>query len=579
MGVVYKLKQEVVDYIVNQKKDIPQISCRKLADLVSEKFQVTVSKSSINSILKNSQLSSPVGRRGKADKKEKKFEIPSHQKKRLSETLRKVPPPPSPPKSITQKIIVQSEPVPIEQPPKREEIIKWELSDGMGNFLLKAAEWELSNQPLLAELLRGSVDVRFLANLDALSDVLLFLPLFEIQSPEMLSRYCGRGLWVLNGLDEPVSSKEVVQFIQSFQNTKMLFIKMSNERPQLLSEIRGFKFELQDKTEFSIDAQLFTMWPANVHSAVSAPLKKAITTLSEVFINNIHPAIIEGVFGKEAFAASFYQMLAAFENLSGKKISRIFLLGRQGQEIAKFSAVPDKKRFFITGAWPWHQEFEELLRDDPGRPRYFFNEAFGFGIYYNEMEIRLKLPSVETEENAFPLRVIFLRKELKGRPVAALLSNVSAQDLPAENLVGKYLDRWPSLQEGFLEFLDKTKETEDPQDTILLASGPQASGREEASFGSAELWKNIRILLGDLNHYCQRHFFSKEYGRLDFEEMKESFYSLPGQVVEEDHFLKVTLVPENGFKHLKGLEYALRRVNESDIHNNFGKRLIITIGK
>lgn len=63
MGVVYKLKQEVINFILEEKKAQPNISCRKLTLKIQEKFQTKVSKSSINKIFKNAGLSMPVGRR------------------------------------------------------------------------------------------------------------------------------------------------------------------------------------------------------------------------------------------------------------------------------------------------------------------------------------------------------------------------------------------------------------------------------------------------------------------------------------------------------------------------------------
>ena len=38
MGVVYKLRADIVDFIVQHKRDIPNISCRKLCKIVGEKF-------------------------------------------------------------------------------------------------------------------------------------------------------------------------------------------------------------------------------------------------------------------------------------------------------------------------------------------------------------------------------------------------------------------------------------------------------------------------------------------------------------------------------------------------------------
>lgn len=85
MGVVYKLKDEVRDFILEQKRINPAIGCRTLATLAEDKFQVKLSKSSVNAIIKNAGMSMPVGRRSKevtevTEAKDSKF---------ISETLSK----------------------------------------------------------------------------------------------------------------------------------------------------------------------------------------------------------------------------------------------------------------------------------------------------------------------------------------------------------------------------------------------------------------------------------------------------------------------------------------------------------
>jgi len=75
MGVIHKLKPEVLNFILENKKNNPSLSCRNLEQLVLEKLQVKVSKSSINAIFKENSLSMPIGRRQK--EKKKKFNMPS----------------------------------------------------------------------------------------------------------------------------------------------------------------------------------------------------------------------------------------------------------------------------------------------------------------------------------------------------------------------------------------------------------------------------------------------------------------------------------------------------------------------
>jgi len=74
VGVIHKLKPEVIKFILDNKQANPHLSCRSLTALLLEKLQVEVSKSSINAIFKENNLSMPVGRRQKP--KKKKFNMP-----------------------------------------------------------------------------------------------------------------------------------------------------------------------------------------------------------------------------------------------------------------------------------------------------------------------------------------------------------------------------------------------------------------------------------------------------------------------------------------------------------------------
>jgi len=74
MGIVHKLKLEVRNFIIEQKRLNPSLSCRAFTLLITDKLKVKVSKSSINAIFKENNLSMPVGRRQKL--KKKKFNLP-----------------------------------------------------------------------------------------------------------------------------------------------------------------------------------------------------------------------------------------------------------------------------------------------------------------------------------------------------------------------------------------------------------------------------------------------------------------------------------------------------------------------
>ncbi|MBF0479872.1 MAG: helix-turn-helix domain-containing protein [Candidatus Omnitrophica bacterium] len=87
MGVTYKLKEEVVNFILDVKRDSPDISCRQISSLTADKFKIEISKSSVNSIIHRASLSCSVGRRNLYAKFPKKFEIPEEKKSEITEVF------------------------------------------------------------------------------------------------------------------------------------------------------------------------------------------------------------------------------------------------------------------------------------------------------------------------------------------------------------------------------------------------------------------------------------------------------------------------------------------------------------
>lgn len=73
MGVPYKIDRKVVEFIIKKKAVEPNLGCRHLALLIKEQFGVDISKSSVNSVIKEADLSKRVGRPRKARKPEIRF--------------------------------------------------------------------------------------------------------------------------------------------------------------------------------------------------------------------------------------------------------------------------------------------------------------------------------------------------------------------------------------------------------------------------------------------------------------------------------------------------------------------------
>src|SRR5277367_3649522 len=85
MGVIYKLRDEVVQFIINLRQSNPLYSCRQLAESASQKFGLHLSKSSVHDVLKESGIITPRGRKPKD-----KFAIPQEKKKQIQANLSQI---------------------------------------------------------------------------------------------------------------------------------------------------------------------------------------------------------------------------------------------------------------------------------------------------------------------------------------------------------------------------------------------------------------------------------------------------------------------------------------------------------
>ena len=365
MGVVHKLKIEIVDFIQQQKKDNPALSCRQLKYMINEKFQMQISKSSVNTVIKSAQLSSCVGRRPRAPSLDytpsKKFKIPPYKKKQLFDGLTQFqtkqemkplsadqtfePKPlfhqphkeplmdvddaalPLIPDPLSQsrgekpgKISHQAQPEQQTAGTKVSLTPQGPFLKGMGFIFLKAAEWEISKTPLLGGLLRSFAPVpdplpapsdRF----DSVAESFVFLKILGQENFDEVSAYENHGLWVLNDLScDPTDLKKFLDWTKTLSDQKSLAAKYLTEETQAFLEVNSFKLFLQDKSELKIDCRFSSLWADKVPAGLSLAVQKAMEVLSYFLISNNEPCLFKAMpLTKQPEA--FYALLAAFENI------------------------------------------------------------------------------------------------------------------------------------------------------------------------------------------------------------------------------------------------------------------------
>src|SRR3989338_4577961 len=329
MGVTHKLSKEVINSIIKQKIDVPDISCRQLASLISNKYQIHISKSSINSVLKNAQLSSSVGRRPSTLQKES-FHIPQQTKLSLKKNMAElgfgnlIEEEEKSSESQDPKIFLLPDPLEksealassalsegqssalqegnelLDQPSAaqdfiekvnkirlRQEANKGPLYEGMGCIFLKAAEWELANASILGGLFRKYVQVTRPDNFEDMIEGLLYLHFLDVQSFDDSREYFQHALWDISArskLYHPSYLKILFEKLQAEKLTKQILFEYRHQTQQVLSEVSGYALYLEDDTELKMDAHLTAL--GRPLSPKAWPINKAMSMLSHQIISN-----------------------------------------------------------------------------------------------------------------------------------------------------------------------------------------------------------------------------------------------------------------------------------------------------
>jgi len=154
----YKLTEEIKEFIIQQKTTYPNLSCRGMIPLIKARFQVVLSKSLVNKVIKERNLSKPVGRRN----------------------------------IVKEKVIFK---LPVETQIIRKEV---DYMENGGCFFLRAADIKLYLSSHLAQNLLAYFPYLSHQNLQGVTEAMIYNPIFKNK----------KSLWTLIGKEIPAESLE-----------------------------------------------------------------------------------------------------------------------------------------------------------------------------------------------------------------------------------------------------------------------------------------------------------------------------------------------------------------------------------
>lgn len=409
MGVVYKITQDVIDFIVRQKTENPSVGCRQLADSVSQKFSLKISKSSVNTVLRNANLSGSVGRPyGVGDVSLKRFQIPLDKKKELLERALQAQGDPD----INEK---KSEEVPTEQLLKLEnnnssQAITVEKDNPVDNTTenfneqigampsLDVVRADIEGfleskdvpavEPMLAETRnsheifweevqrqrqqranrveqrKGAGVLLLKMTEEALFPKNFWSDLFKKYWPEMIGSdfdmICRSAAMIRNLCDDtegsfPENDSVLWQFYDIKEPERVkIFLEWAAKTPAGPRLVWDFRQKMEELL-FPVDKivlgfgkkEEFVLNAAKDRDAsvLRAPLYRTVTWFFDTFVCNQRPIVIH----EPVFSTDLKKLLAFLNADPAQPFSNMTIFGANDQMLTQFPVVLDKKRRFILG--------------------------------------------------------------------------------------------------------------------------------------------------------------------------------------------------------------------------------------
>jgi len=605
MGVVHKLKPEVLNFIIENKENNPALSCRDLTYLILEKLQVKVSKSSINAILKKNNLSMPIGRRRKL--KKKKFNLPvlpvieevkaimlvaepanplqeqkvdaplpgavGEEEKRIKEAEEWAMKLNADAEKLAEEKAAQEARLSIEKEKEArlaEEGLKATQQGPItasalpqdrvcpGAILLKALDCLIGgskeiNAAICKEM--GSPPEDFLH----LTEALIFRPLFAKDNLSALGDLIGT----------QYSQEKLDNYYAQAQQVKSIKIDTTKIISCVFTEAKGVKVHFTDGSIVRLDGQLHSSWstpyiPYDFSSAVY-DLKN---NLNKYFFQG-RPLVLFSAPGYDILSKDFFNLLL---NIGSKNNypDTLTLFGNKLEEIDTISLNPKNKYCLIFGFWPWQFTASRKVKKI-GSFDLKHIEEIGKDLYLGEIEIDL----LQTSSNqSITLKGCAVKTDLKEK-IRLVILNSAEQPISLDKLAGIYLSRWPNFEEAFQDFSRKIE--------LFTYAGSAQKFFSKDSLGidmagpGLELEEIFANYIKMLDAYLRWHFLPAGYTEKDFPTINERFYSLKAKLKQEKTYILVSFQPLSGYAFLKDLEYACRRINEREIVPSDGKRLWFSV--
>lgn len=515
------LTNEIETYIINEKRINPKSSCRSLSVKIKERFGKSVSKSSINSLLKTKGLSESVGR-------------PKKQKQGESE--------------VTYDI------------------------DSAGAFFLKGVDEQLSLSVILRQFSRNLLPKSNSKILEYKNNLAIYWPIFLAEGLEKLNSYTGSGLWRMASDGHKLSKSSIIKYLGKMESLGIV-PGITRGIELGVDFVNSLAFHIKKGDPFYIDPGFHLIWPnPKGVQLYNMPIIKTEALLRDILFNN-EPLVLLSSKPYQPLTKDLASFLTSWANCAGNSIRAVSLLNSSSAEISRIDKIPSRRRDFVFAALPWQM----------GDLRFSSLESLIAKVKLGYLGEEFILESSEIDLSQligmeqFKIRMITL-KNLSRQPRLSLFTNIPVDEKDNQEVANIYLKRWPSLEEAFEDMLKKIELMKYPQ----LAKDYKYFDSNSLRLVLPQQKLSFSGLLGHLLEYlntlCKVRYFPLEYQKsIGLSEMKSRIFDLPGRIVESGKLITVTMFYPQNYAFLQDLAYACRRFNEDNV--SFKNRRLILLLK
>lgn len=533
MGVVYKLKQEIVDFIIQKKKDNSKISCRGLAQVVQDVFQINVSKSSISEILKNAHLNSPIGRRSEENKNARKYQIPLEKKTFLfnypSTSLNSL-------SSLNkQEITTIDKDTPIF------------FKSNIYSFFIKLVLLELGSNKIFSQIQNHvQENLEILQNINYLET--LFLKQIILDSDYNDSFYEENMLFWL------IDEKQVEKFnldeidLSKIHINEDFFMKNA----EVFCRIGAINIFLENGENYWSDAEMSSVWTKKPSGFKNVYVNNFMSNFTNSYIKNTQYLTLFNIYPYffNNINKIYKNLILCFNNIKGYKIEKILAYDNEFLEIFNFDSIPKIERNFIICIWPWQEEFSILKKYEKIRKKeefFYNNEKF---LYWEE---KISIFSLEEFYNQINLKLIVIKEAKTKEPFIAIIYR-NKEFFDEKNFVTNFLEKY-KYHYFHTKLFNKN-----------------CDNKTDSKMSISALFSYIFCQIE--NHLISEYFLSEENIKLLSRNNKiDSYYLL------NRNNINIYLDFQKNDKFSIFLENAVKIVNSRFIENVNGKKIKIILGK